>query len=98
MDFDLPLELQAYLAELDRFVDAEIKPLEARDDKIRFFDNRREWARTDFDKGVLPRPEWEWLAQQAAHLAGRAGHLRFSAAKRWGGQDGSNLAMAVIRE
>jgi aminoglycoside phosphotransferase (APT) family kinase protein len=29
------------------------------DDNIRFFDHRREWARTDFENGGLPRHEWE---------------------------------------
>ena len=55
MDFDLPGELTAYLAELDAFIAAKIVPLQAQDDNERFFDHRREWARTDFDKGGLPR-------------------------------------------
>ena len=58
MDFDLPADLVARLAELDAFIEAEIRPLEQQDDNIRFFDHRREWARTDFDAGGLPRPEW----------------------------------------
>ncbi len=98
MDFDLPQELQQYLAELDHFIDAEIKPIEQRDDNVRFFDHRREYARTDFEHGGLPRPEWEQLLHQAARLADKAGHLRFAAPRKWGGKDGSNLAMAVIRE
>ncbi len=98
MDFDLPQELQQYLAELDHFIDTEIKPLEQRDDNVRFFDHRREYARTDFENGGLPRPEWEQLLHQAARLADKAGHLRFAAPRKWGGKDGSNLAMAVIRE
>ena len=55
MDFDLPADLVAYLAELDRFIAREIKPIEEADDNIRFFDHRREWARTDFEHGGLPR-------------------------------------------
>jgi alkylation response protein AidB-like acyl-CoA dehydrogenase len=98
LDFDLPQELQQYLAELDHFIDTEIKPLEQRDDNVRFFDHRREYARTDFENGGLPRPEWEQLLHQAARLADKAGHLRFAAPRKWGGKDGSNLAMAVIRE
>ena len=98
MDFDLPVALRDYLAALDRFIEAEIKPLEAQDDNVRFFDHRREWARTDFDKGGLPRPEWEALLHEAAQRADAAGYFRFAAPKRWGGQGGSNLAMAVIRE
>ncbi|MDB5450276.1 MAG: acyl-CoA dehydrogenase, partial [Phenylobacterium sp.] len=41
MDFDLPQDLLDYLDELDRFIEAEIKPLEQQDDNIRFFDHRR---------------------------------------------------------
>lgn len=98
MDFAIPADLQAYLAELDAFIEAEIKPLERQDDNIRFFDHRREYARTDWERGGLPRPEWEELLKEATRRADRAGHWRFSAPKRYGGKDGSNLWMAVIRE
>ena len=98
MDFALPADLVAYLDELDRFIAREIKPLEQADDNIRFFDHRREWARTDFDNGGLPRHEWEVLLRKAKNLADAAGHLRFAIPKRYGGKDGSNLWMAVIRE
>ena len=82
MDFALPEDLKAYLAELDAFIDAEIKPLENADDNIRFFDHRREWARTDFENGGLPRHEWEALLREAAIRADNAGHWRFSAPKK----------------
>jgi acyl-CoA dehydrogenase len=98
MDFDLPADLTAYLAELDAFIEAEIRPLEQQDDNIRFFDHRREWARTDFDAGGLPRPEWEALMAEARRRADAAGHYRFALPKAWGGRDGSHLAMTVIRE
>ncbi|MFZ4382707.1 MAG: acyl-CoA dehydrogenase family protein, partial [Sandarakinorhabdus sp.] len=98
MDFTIPADLEAYLAELDAFIAAEIKPLENRDDNIRFFDHRREWARTDFDNGGLPRHEWELLLREATIRADAAGHWRFSAPKKYGGKDGSNLWMAVIRD
>ncbi|WP_446653168.1 acyl-CoA dehydrogenase family protein [Blastomonas sp.] len=98
MDFTLSAELTAYLAELDAFIVKEIKPLEQADDNIRFFDHRREWARTDFDNGGLPRHDWEALLREAQRRADAAGHWRFSAPKKYGGKDGSNLWMAVIRE
>ena len=98
MDFAIPADLQAYLDELDAFIAAEIKPLEAQDDNIRFFDHRREYARTDFEGGGLPRHEWEELLKEATRRSDHAGHWRFSAPKRYGGKDGSNLWMAVIRE
>src|SRR5436853_7756495 len=98
LDFALPADLVAYLDELDRFIAREIKPLEEADDNIRFFDYRREWARTDFENGGLPRHEWEALLRKTKDLADAAGHLRFAIPKRYGGRDGSNLWMAVIRE
>ncbi|MEL7043219.1 MAG: acyl-CoA dehydrogenase family protein [Pseudomonadota bacterium] len=98
MDFDIPQEIADYLIVLDDFIDAEIKPLEAQDDNIRFFDHRREWARTDFENGGLPRPEWEELLREAKRRADAAGHFRFALPSEYGGQDGSNLAMAIIRE
>jgi len=98
LDFNLPADLVAYLGELDRFIDREIKPLEEADDNIRFFDHRREWARTDFENGGLQRHEWEALLRKAKDRADAAGHLRFAIPKRYGGKEGSNLWMAVIRE
>ena len=61
MDFDLPQDLVDYLAELDDFIEREIKPLQGQDDNERFFDHRREDARTDWDRGGLPNEEWEAL-------------------------------------
>jgi acyl-CoA dehydrogenase len=98
MDFELPPDLRDYLGELDAFIDAEIAPLQAADDNQRFFDHRREWARTDFDRGGLPRQEWEDLLAEARRRADRAGHLRFAWPVEFGGRGGGNLWMAVIRE
>ena len=98
MDFEIPKDIQDYLDELDRFIEAEIKPLEQQDDNVRFFDHRREWARTDFDKGGLPRKEWEELLGVARGRADKAGHLRYAWPTDWGGKGGTNLAMAIIRE
>ncbi len=98
MDFDIPADLQAYLAELDDFIEREIRPLEQSDDNMRFFDHRREWARTDWDRGGLPRQEWEELLAEARRRADAAGHYRYSLPAEYGGQDGTNLGMAVIRE
>lgn len=98
MDFDIPQEIADYLNVLDAFIEAEIRPLQEQDDNMRFFDHRREWARTDFDNNGLPRPEWEQLLREAKRRADKAGHFRFALPSEYGGQDGSNLAMAIIRE
>ena len=98
MDFTIPEDLENYYEELVGFIEKEIIPLEQQDDNIRFFDHRREYARTDFEKGGLPREEWEELLREARKRADAAGHWRFSAPKKYGGKDGSNLWMAVIRD
>jgi acyl-CoA dehydrogenase len=98
MDFDIPADLVSYLAELDEFIEAEIRPLERLDDYIRFFDHRREDARTDWDRGGLPNPQWEALLAEARRRADAAGHYRYAFPAKYGGRDGTNLGMAVIRE
>jgi alkylation response protein AidB-like acyl-CoA dehydrogenase len=98
MDFELPAELAAYLDELDEFIEREIKPLEEADDNIRFFDHRREDARTDWDRGGLPNEGWEALLAEARRRADAAGHYRYPFPAEYGGKDGTNLGMAVIRE
>jgi len=98
MDFEIPQELQDYLEELDDFIEREIKPLEEQDDNIRFFDHRREYARTDWDRGGLPHEDWEALLAEAKRRADKAGHYRYASPKEFGGRDGTNLGMAIIRE
>jgi len=98
VDFDIPAELVDYLAELDAFIDREIRPLEQADDNIRFFDHRREYARTDWDRGGLPDKQWEALLREAVRRADAAGHYRYAFPARYGGSDGTNLGMAIIRE
>ncbi|MEM6705628.1 MAG: acyl-CoA dehydrogenase family protein [Acidobacteriota bacterium] len=98
MNFDIPAELTDYLAVLDQFIEDEIKPLENENDNIRFFDHRREDARTDWDRGGLPNDEWEDLLREAKRRADVAGHYRYALPKDFGGQDGTNLGMAIIRE
>ena len=98
MDFDIPKEIADYLDVLDDFIEQEIKPLENENDNIRFFDHRREDARTDWERGGLPNDEWEALLFEARMRADEAGHYRYAMPKELGGQDGTNLGMAIIRE
>ena len=98
MNFDIPADLAAYLVELDEFIDTEIRPLERQGDNVRFFDHRREDARTDWDRGGLPSREWEALLAEAVRRADAAGHYRYAFPAEYGGRDGTNLGMAVIRE
>ena len=98
MDPDLPQDLLDYLVELDEFIEREITPLEQADDNIRFFDHRREDARTDWERGGLPNDAWEDLLAEAKRRSDAAGHYRYPFPKEYGGRDGTILGMAVIRE
>jgi hypothetical protein len=66
---ETPAEVTAVLGEIDEFIEREIEPLEREGDNARFFDHRREIARTDFEAGgigpigpgccaSLCRPSW----------------------------------------
>ena len=98
MDFTIPDDIQATLDGLDAFIEKEIKPLQAQDDNERFFDHRREWARTDFENDGVPRADWEALLREMRRRADVAGWLRLALPKEFGGESASNLKMAIIRE
>jgi acyl-CoA dehydrogenase len=71
VDFEIPADLVGYLGELDEFIEREIRPLEQSDDNIRFFDYRREDARTDWDRGGLRDGTNLGMAIIREHLAGK---------------------------
>jgi acyl-CoA dehydrogenase len=98
MDFEIPRDVADFIAEMDAFIERELRPLEQRDDNIRFFDHRREDARTDWDRGGLPNREWEALLHQVKRMADEAGFYRYPLPTQYGGRDGTNLGMAIIRE
>ncbi|MGK2947277.1 MAG: acyl-CoA dehydrogenase family protein [Acidimicrobiales bacterium] len=98
MDFDIPADIQATLDALDVFIEAEIVPLQAAEDNERFFDHRREYARTDFEADGTPRAEWEALLAEMRRRADAAGWLRLALPEEYGGRGASNLEMAIIRE
>ncbi len=98
MDFEIPADVAAFLDELDAFIETKLKPLEQQDDNIRFFDHRREDARTDWERGGLPNREWEALLHKVRRMADEAGLYRYPLPKSLGGRDGTNLGMAIIRE
>jgi alkylation response protein AidB-like acyl-CoA dehydrogenase len=98
MTEDLPAEIVAVIEEIDAFIATEIRPLEEEADNARFFDHRREYARTDFEAGGVPSAEWEGLLEQMIDRADRAGLWRYGLPEELGGRGASNFALAVIRE
>src|SRR5690348_13651794 len=98
MDFSIPQDIKDLLVRIDDFIEKEIVPLQKQDDNDRFFDHRREWARTDFEGGGLPRKDWEELLREMRRRADKAGFLRLALPEEYGGKNIGNLAMAIIRE
>jgi acyl-CoA dehydrogenase len=96
VDFTLPDHLPGVLAEIDAFIEREIKPLER--ENMQYFDRRREFARTDLERGGTPKREWEDLLGEMRRRADAAGWLRYGLPSSLGGRDGTNLDMAIIRE
>ena len=95
---EIPEELQQLLGQLDDFIESEVRPLEESNDNIRFFDHRREDARTDWERGGLPNDEWEDLLHQTKRMADAVGFYRYPFPAEYGGSDGTIYGMAVIRE
>ena len=83
MDFTLPEHLPGLLAEMDAFIEAEIKPLER--ENMQYFDQHREFARTDLDNGGIPTRAWEDLLgeMRSPRRQGRLAALRVAVAVRW---------------
>jgi acyl-CoA dehydrogenase len=96
VDFTLPDHLPGVLAVMDAFIEEEIKPLER--EHMQYFDQRREYARTDWENGGIPARAWEDLLGEMRKRADKAGWLRYGLPSQFGGRDGTNLDMAVIRE
>jgi acyl-CoA dehydrogenase len=96
MDWSIPEDVTSFIADLDEFIDTKIKPIEEANPE--YFDHRREFSRTDLERGGIPTRRWREIMLEARKLADAAGFYRYPLPKALGGQDGSNVAMATIRE
>jgi len=96
MEWSIPADVEQFIKDLHAFIIKEIKPLEA--EYPQFFDHRREFTRTDLERGGIPTRQWRELMAEARRRADAAGFYRYPLPKALGGQDGTNLAMAIIRE
>jgi alkylation response protein AidB-like acyl-CoA dehydrogenase len=95
---DVPPELTDVIEEIDAFIAEQVRPLEAEGDNARFFDHRREHARTDFEAGGIPSADWEALLERMIERADRAGLWRYALPEELGGRGASNFELAVVRE
>jgi alkylation response protein AidB-like acyl-CoA dehydrogenase len=93
---EIPPDVTDFIARLDEFIEREIKPLE--DEHRQFFDHRREWARTDWERDGVHAQEWIELLSEMRRRADDAGFFRYALPGSMGGLDGTNLGMAVIRD
>ncbi|WP_141013656.1 acyl-CoA dehydrogenase family protein [Nocardioides sambongensis] len=96
MDWTIPEDVATFLTNLDDFIDTKIKPIEEANPE--YFDHRREFARTDVERGGIPTRRWREIMHEARVLADQAGFYRYPLPKALGGKDGTNVAMAIIRE
>src|SRR5579884_1927806 len=92
----VPERLPPLLARIEAFIESELLPLQERHPQ--FFDHRREFARTDLERGGVPAREWEELLVEMMRRADAAGLYRFALPEELGGSGGTNLEMALIRE
>jgi alkylation response protein AidB-like acyl-CoA dehydrogenase len=89
-------DVPALLAQIDAFIERELAPLQQQHPE--FFDHRREFARTDLERGGAPAQAWEELLVEMMRRADAEGLYRFALPAELGGSDGTNFEMAVIRE
>jgi acyl-CoA dehydrogenase len=89
-------DIALLLTRIDEFIERELVPLERAHPQ--YFDYRREFARTDLDRGGAPVREWEELLVEMMRRADRAGLYRYALPAELGGADGSNTEMARVRE
>jgi alkylation response protein AidB-like acyl-CoA dehydrogenase len=96
MDMTIPEDVTTFITALDEFIDTRILPIQEANPE--YFDQRREFSRTDVERGGIPTRRWREIMHEARMLADEAGFFRYPLPKELGGQDASNVAMAVIRE
>src|SRR5436305_12690093 len=69
-------DIDAMLTAIDEFIARELTPLQ--EQHPQYFDHRREFARTDIERGGAPRREWDELLVEMMRRADSAGLYRFA--------------------
>ena len=92
----IPEDVQQLLVDIDEFIEREIKPLEEANPEL--FDHRREFTRTDVERGGIPTERWREMMAEARRRSIAAGLYKLPFPSDIGGGDLSNHAMAIVRE
>src|SRR5260370_32057177 len=95
-EFEMTDEVRTSERNLEKLVETEIRRLETEGDNARFFDHRREWARTDFENGGVPSAPWRDLLAEMHRRAGAAGWGRVVLPGGRGGEEASPLLLAAL--
>ena len=84
----------------ESLLDRHVRRQDGEEQQVRFFPGResRHPPDPDWERGGLPNEEWEALMGEARRRADAAGHYCYPFPKEYGGREGTNLGMAVIRE
>src|SRR5919112_1540837 len=97
MDMSIPEDVTAFLSELDEFIDTRIVPIQEANPE--YFDHRREFSRTDVERGGIPTRRWREIMHEARVLADEAGFYRYPLPEELGGHEASvvaNLPLALV--
>lgn len=96
MEWSIPEYLTDLLDKIDAFIERELVPLQEANPDL--FDHRREFTRTDVERGGIPTVRWREMLAEARRRSIAAGFYKYPFPSELGGSNGSNLAMAIIRE
>src|SRR5260370_3086023 len=97
-EFEMTDEVRTSERNLEKLVETEIRRLETEGDNARFFDHRREWARTDFENGGVPSAPWRDLLAEMHRRAGAGGPGGPLGPRGGGGAGGSQLRPGRLRD
>jgi alkylation response protein AidB-like acyl-CoA dehydrogenase len=96
MDWSIPEDVRQLLVDIDAFIECELIPLQKESPEL--FDHRREFSRTDIERGGAPTARWHEVLREARRRSIAAGFYKYPFPSELGGQSASNLSMAIIRE
>src|SRR4051812_50223298 len=89
----IPDDVQQLLVDIDEFIEREIKPLEEANPEL--FDHRREFTRTDVERGGIPTERWREMLAEARRRSIAAGFYKLPFPSAIGGKALWNFNIAV---